>query len=89
MMAEYFLNCGDFKLEEAARAWAAKHYPQMKQQVSGSLGVSRSYAASRDHGRLRDKASAARVMTRIHTQTNPHSAYKTSRRPHTQTRYAG
>jgi HEAT repeat protein len=34
-MAEYLLNCGSFQLEEAARAWAAKHYPQMQQQVYG------------------------------------------------------
>lgn len=34
-MAEYFLNCGNFKLEEAARAWAARHYPQMRQTMSG------------------------------------------------------
>jgi HEAT repeat protein len=38
-MVEYFLNCGDVQLEDAARAWGAKHYPWMKEMPQQMYGV--------------------------------------------------
>jgi HEAT repeat protein len=36
-MAEYLLNCGNAKVEAAARVWAKRHNPEMKHQISGVL----------------------------------------------------
>jgi HEAT repeat protein len=35
MMAEYFLNCGDVQLEDAAREWGEKQHFHMQQQIYG------------------------------------------------------
>ncbi len=40
-MAEYFLNCGDVKLEDAARLWGAKQRWKITQQMYGVTWESR------------------------------------------------